>query len=185
MKKILMLVLTILCVFSLTGCFLRGNSVAPFAYARYELTGTQVAYHDSIMYGTNIYIFEDETKVPDINDSKYVDNMAGYRLDCDSNSMINISFKRIMGVEEVDGKKATLVEIEKWYYVEVLVKKSSSIYDDNKNVYLNGTKLEKKGKDDSVYDSDVIRIFHFEDCGLKRSNPNGKINGVVNIIEYK
>ena len=186
MKKIIVgligVILSWVVVLTISGC---NFGVTPFAYVSYKLEGDQVAYYDSRMSGTHIFIFEDESQKPDISDPKYLDNHAGYLLDCDSNAMITIRFKRILGVEDVDGTRASLAEIKGWYQVEVLVVKSSSIYSDEKEIYINDKKMETSGKDDSIYDSDVIRIFHFEDHGLKRSNPNGKINNFINMIEYK
>lgn len=188
MKKSFMLFFTLflglISLFALTGCTLI-NSVTPFSYVSYELSDDQVAYYSNSVYGTHIFIFEDETMMPDGNLEIYNDNLSQYLIDCDANSIINIEFKRILGVEEVNGKKASLVEIDDWYYIEVTIKKDSSIYSSNKNIYLNGNKLEISNSNDVIYDYDNIIIYHFDDCGLERSNPKGKINDTVNIIEYK
>lgn len=186
MKKMLFgligVILGWIMVISLSGC---GFGVTPFAYVSYKLEGDQVAYYDSRVSGTHIFIFEDESKKPDISDAKYYDNHAKYLLDCDSNSMIMIRFKSILGVEDVGDTRASLAAIKGWYMVEVVVVKSSSIYSDEKEVYINDKKMEATGKNDSISDMSSIKIFHFEDHGLKRSNPNGKINDFVNMIEYK
>ena len=186
MKKLLLvflIVFSLISVISFSAC--AGSKVTSFAYTSYRLVDNQVAYYDSIMYGTHVYIFEDESYMPNGDDVKYKDNNAQYRMDCETNSIITIRYKRSLGVEEVNGDNATLVETDLWYFIEVSIKKSSSIYSTDKAIYLNGTKLEKNNKNDSIYDYDSLIIYHFEDCGLKRSNPNGKINGVINYIEYK
>ena len=183
MKKLIAFITMLVSLISLSACF--GGSVTPFAYTSFKTTGDQVAYYTYSIEGTHVFIFENESSMPNGNDEKYKDNNAKYLSDCESNSIITISYKRSLGVEEVDGTKATLVEIDSWYYIEVIVKKNSSGYSPNKAIYLNETKLEKSNKHDSIDDSDSLIIYHFEDCGLKRSNPNGKINNVVNIIEYK
>ena len=187
MKKVitslLIVIIAIVSILTFVAC---GSSVVPFAYTTYKLEGDQVAYYSSVMYGTeHIYVFEDATKKPNPEDEIYKDNSARYLRDCYSNSCLIVHFKRILGAEEVDGVKADLVDIEKWYYIEVIVFKNTSIYSPEKAVYLNGEKLTIKSENDSEYDGDSIFIFHYDTCGLKRSNPNGRINNVVNYIEYK
>ena len=63
----------------------------------------------------------------------------------------------------------------------VYIKTNSSIYSADKAIYLNGqkvtpTKAENLGS---------LAYITIEDINLIRGNPNGKINGVINIIEYK
>ena len=70
--------------------------------------------------------------------------------------------------------------------IAVAIKKDSTVYSPDKSIYLNSTKLEKIGKNDSIYDGDSLIIYHFEDCGLIRSNKSGKIDStIINIIEYR
>lgn len=185
MKKLLNLFLLILIISFTTILFSCGLSVTPFAYVTFKLNDNQIAYHDSSMYGTHIYIFEDQNKMPDGTLDKYKDNHAGFLVDCDSNAMATISFNSILGVENVDGVRCTLVNLESWYYVQLTVKKDSVMYDANKSLYLNNTLLTKTDKYDNIYDADGLVKFHFENCNLVRSNPNGKINNYVNLLEYK
>lgn len=183
-KKVSLLVslLTLLIsIISLSAC----SNIAPFAYTTYKTIDNQVAYYDSTMNGVHIYIFENESMMPDGSDEKYKDNNELYRSDCVSNAIITIGFKSSFGSETVAGSNTILVDIDKWYYIEVTVKKDSNIYSADKSVYLNNDKLVKSGKNDSIFESDSIIIYHFEDCGLNRSNPNGKIREIINTIEYK
>ncbi len=182
-RTIVSIILMLVLLVSLSSCI--GN-VTPFGYTTFKTKDNQVAYYDSSMYGTHIYIFENESMMPNGNDEKYIDNGALYRLDCESSSIITIGFKRILGVEVLDSTRATLVEMDKWYYIEVSIQKDSSVYSSNKSIYLNGVKLEKNNKNDLISDGEYVIIYHFEDCGLMRSNKNGKIDSsIINVIEYK
>lgn len=175
---------------ALSGCDLinkiKGLGVTPFAYVTYKTEGTQYAYYDNTMYGsTHIFVFEQESDMPNAEDPEYNDNRQRYLTDCSLAAAINIRFQKILGVEEVNGEKATLVELGSWYLVEVTVYNSTATYSEAKSVYLNGEKLTVKSDKDEIKDTEYIRMFHFEDCGLKRSNPDGQIDGTVNYLEYK
>ena len=69
--------------------------------------------------------------------------------------------------------------------MEVVIKKDSGLYSSDKKVYVNGVALEKKSSNDTITESEYLIIYHFENFGLKRSNPNGQLNNIVNTLEYK
>lgn len=188
-NKILSVVLAFVCLLSCCLCVAGCDwGVTPFGYATYKTSGEQVLrFSSSMTNSTHIWVFEKEADVPDGNDSQYVDNLAQYRRDCDDACMIEIEFGSILGVEEVDGTKCTLVNMKTYpFSIRITVKKSSSVYAETKGVYMNGVKMEKKTKYDKITDSSSIKIFYFENFEFGRSNANGKINkSIINMIEYK
>lgn len=188
-NKILSAVLAIVCLISCCLCVAGCDwGVTPFGYATYKTSGQQVLRFSSTMTNsTHIWVFEKETDVPNRDDPQYVDNGAQYIRDCDGACMIEIEFGSILGVEEVDGTKCTLVNMKTTpFSLRVTVKKSSSIYATEKDVYMNGAKMEKKTKYDSITDSSSVKIFYFENFEFGRSNANGKINkSIINMIEYR
>ncbi|MBQ9486119.1 MAG: hypothetical protein IJU83_04695 [Clostridia bacterium] len=164
MKKILL----VLIVFAICFCALEVSAcetVAPAAWITLKTDGGKV-YYSTDMYGNNgahIYYYENET---------------------DENAVIEIRFSpRILGPETVDGTKTTLVDVAGTYAMYITVHKENDTYSADKAFYLNGaeTPLVPERTDDATY----FVSFEFYDFGLIRGNPNGKINGVINTLEYK
>jgi len=184
MKKLVcavVLAVVFLLVLPLSSC--AGSNVTPVALVGYKAQGDEFAYYDSVMVADHVYVFESADDFPVAAD---YDQPADFRLACFDASFLRIRYKRILGSENVDGQTFHYVDVADWYMVEVAVEKDSPLYSPQKSVYLNGKKLAATGKHDSVYESDLLVIFHFEDCGLARSNVGGTIHtDVVNLIEYK
>ena len=165
MKKVLsvLIIFTIcICVCGISAC----GSVVPVAWIRLEAGGGQV-YYTADMYaitGAHIYLYENET---------------------DNSPVIEISFSpRILGADTVDGVRTTTVDISGPYAMYITVNKNNSIYSDDKAFYLNGAETPLvPDRFDESYAS--FKTLEFQNFGLIRGNPNGKINGVVNVIEYK
>ena len=184
-KRIIIGVLClILCGFPialLSGC---GLGVTPVAYVEYKAENEQVVYYTSYVSGAlpHIFVFDDVSKVPD---SSEYDQPLDYRMACENNCSMYISFKRNMGKDTVGGRDVLTCDIQTWYYIRVYIKKDSDVYAENKKLYLNGKELSKKGNADYISEDEYGITYYFEDFGLKRSNPNGRMNGVVNVIEYK
>lgn len=182
LSSVLAIIFLLSCCICLTGC---DWGVTPFGYATYKTSDQQVLRFSSTMTNsTHIWVFEKESDVPS---GDYSNNGAQYRLDCDSACMISIEFGSILGVEEIDDTKCTLVNMKTVpFSIRVKINKSSSIYSDTKDVYINDTKLAKKTKYDIITDNQYVKIYYFEDFAFNRSNTNGKINSsIINLIEYK
>ena len=156
------LVFAVIFIFNLTAC----ETVAPAAWVRLE-AGDGKVYYSTDMYGYNSA------------------HISYYENEEDTRAVIEISFSpRILGPDEVDGVKTTLVDVARFYAMYITVYKNNDTYSPDKAFYLNGaeTPLEPTRSDDT-YSSFVT--FEFENFGLVRGNPGGRINGVVNVIEYK
>ena len=161
------------------------GGVAPFGYVTYKCVNEEATYYSSVMSGTeHIYVFENADLKPNGED---YEQPADFRSACYSNCFMWIQFKKIYGAEDIDGQRYHLVDLESWYYIKVGVNKTrNSTYSEDKGVYLNGEKLTVKTDDDRVYDSELLVIYSFFDCGIKRSNVGGVIHtDVLNYIEYK
>ena len=172
MKKVLSILGFCASILSLVSC--RANSVVKFAYTTFELSGDQVAFYSSQMVdSSHVWIFENEESMPNANDSKYYDNYAGYKRDCESACIISLGFNKIYGSETVDDTRYALVALDNWYYISAIVYKNKSLYSESKSLYLNDTKLEVKDKYDFIDNTEYYVMYHFENCGLKRSNPKG------------
>lgn len=168
MKKPLNVVIVFsLLLFSLSGCF----GVVPSAWVSLKMEGGYTTYTTD-MYGNDrdhIYYYQSQEDAKDIE-----------------NWVIAVNFiPRILGPEEVelDGKKVktTIVDISTKADMNIYIKPTSSVYSGEKSIYLNGEKLTPS---DTVI-SEYLCCYYFQDVELERGNPGGKINGKVNIIEYR
>ena len=148
------------------GC---GGSVVPCAWV--EFKSDLLVVYTSNMYasgGEHIYLYESEELAQ--NDKYHTEQ-----------SLSVTFYPRILGADTVDGRKTTIVDISKYSDMTVYVYKDKTLYSPEKSIYLNGSKLTPT----NVNDLDLIYALHFEDVPLERGNPNGSINGKVNVIEYK
>ena len=157
----LMLICLVTCSICLAAC----GKVVPCAWVKFNTEGTVV--YTSDMYGQtgeHIYIYETQE---DLDANNYA---------------ITVKFQpRILGVDTVDGVKTTTVDIGDWHDMTVTIYKSSSYYDADKHVYLNNTQLTPTNTSNLTN----LVAYTFKNVNLVRGNPNGKINGYVNVIEYK
>lgn len=173
-KKIFSLLLcfitALVCPLSLSAC----ESVAPGAWVTLKTDGGYV-YYTSYMYNTShghiVYYASEE-------DSE----KAADKTNFGSFDIITITFSpRILGPEVRGETKTTIVDVKSWYEMDVSVNKSHESYSANKKMYLNGMELEPY----DTFDSEYLTIWHYKDFGLIRGNPNGRINDVINVLEYK
>ena len=162
MKKFL----SVLIVFAICVCalsFSACGSAVPTAWVKFNADGGKV-YYSTDMYGINsphISYYENET---------------------DESPVITINFSpRILGPDFNDGERKTTVDISGVYIMYITVYKDNDTYSDTKAFYLNDNALTP----DRTNEYTDFISFEFEDFGLTRGNPNGRINGVVNVIEYK
>ncbi|MBQ7467223.1 MAG: hypothetical protein IJS74_04075 [Clostridia bacterium] len=172
MKKIfaVFMLMTLVLAGSLTfaGC----ASVVPGAWTKLKVDGGLVVYTAN-MYssgGPAIVYYENPD---DATGDRYYVNCA-----------ISISFyPRIMGKDERNGENTTIVDLSEKQAMSFSVSKTSEIYSPDKSVYLNGEKLtpETNGSSDGEY----LKIMFFDNLKLKRGNPGGHENNVINVIEYK
>ena len=153
----------LLCAILFFGCF---NKVTPCAWVTFESEG--YVYYSTSMYGTgrdHIYLYENESDA-----------------EKSGTEALSVVFEpRILGPEEVNGKKATLVDISTTYSMRVYINKKRAIYSPDKSIYLNGEKLTPTRVDDG----EILLCLKYEGFTLERGNPNGKLNGKINILEYK
>ena len=163
-KKLIALIMTVF--FTVTVACVSACGVVPVAWVSLQTESGYVTY-TSDMYGNtgaHVYLYEDDTR---------------------ENKLMEISFyPRILGHEERDGVETTLVDITNTYamYITVYKTNTNSIYSADKEIYLNGEKLTAERSDDT-YAS--FKSMEYHNFGLIRGNPNGRINDVVNYIEYK
>ena len=111
----------------------------------------------------------------------------------DSNYLLSIRFTaRSMGGEEVEvdeeNLKTILIDMSSWCDMTVSIPKTigtevNPLYNADKAIYVNGTMLVPS-QDDSTT-SYVSWTFRNVERVLVVGNPDGHINGIVNIIEYK
>ena len=183
-SKIMFSVMLALCLSILPLCLAGCRSVVPVAYVHYVIQDEQFVQYTAHVSGAypHIIVYDNETKVPDPND--YAQPADYYRA-CESSCSMYFSFKRNMGKDTIANKDVLTCDIQSWYYMEVVIKKDSGLYSPDKKVYVNGVALTKKGSYDTVTESEYTIIYHFENFGLKRGNPNGQLNNVVNTLEYK
>ncbi|MBP5466842.1 MAG: hypothetical protein J6Y43_04710, partial [Clostridia bacterium] len=119
--------------------------------------------------GGHIYLYENQE---DAEDDKYHSNCA-----------LTVTFyPRIMGADTVDGVRTTTVDMANGNYaMNIYVYKNKSVYSPEKKVYLNGEELVASYEDDLEY----LVALTFNDFVLVRGNPNGHINGFINVLEYR
>lgn len=83
----------------------------------------------------------------------------------------------ILAPDEVNGEKTTVVDLSGRYHdMQVYVDKSSSIYDANKSIYLNGKKLTPT----YTNDLDNLLSLMFENFEISKGTSDN-----INYIEYK
>lgn len=186
MKK-LRIVLSILfaaCVAILPACFAGCRSVLPMAHVYYKTENEQYVQYTSHMSSgyAHIFVYDNETQVPD---SENYEQPLDYYNACVNACVMYFSFKRNLGSENIKDTKVLDVDIEGWYSIRLVVKKSSGSYGADKQLYINGKALKVEKKYDSISETEYTKTFYFEDFGLKRANTNGQENNFINIIEYK
>lgn len=166
MKKTVRLFSVLLSLIALLSLgFSACQRVTPAAWVELRAGDGYVVY-TSDMYGitrAHIYCYDDDST---------------------EKTAIEITFiPRILGSDTVDGVKTTLVDVSGAYEMTVIVYKGSSLYSAEKDFYLNDVKLTPYPS--ASYDGESIISLNFRDFTLVRGNPNGKLNGVINVIEYK
>ena len=161
MFAVLITLIICLCSFNLAAC----ENVVPAAWISVKTEGGYFRYTTD-MYGNasaHVYCYDDEEL---------------------QNKAFEITFSpRILGPEEVEGKKTTLVDVSDKYAMYITIYKASSIYSETKTFYLNDS--ETSLTPTKTDDYETLVYMEFNDFGLVRGNPNGKINGVINTLEYK
>ncbi len=158
-------VLLLLFAVSFSAC----EPVIPGAWVSLDMDGYVV--YTANMYssgGEHIYLYASEE---DCREDAY-----------HSRYLLAVSFyPRILGPDTLDDKRTTIVDVSGEYEMHVALNKSASIYSETKKVYLNGTALAEYK--DTNYDS--MRFKEYRNFGLIRGNPDGKINGVINVLQYR
>ena len=170
MKRIIVSLVMIVFM-AMPAVLLAGCGVVPTAWVYFKMpTGYTVYTSDQYANtGAHIYYYENEIDATST-----------------SNAVIEITFSpRIMGTDDVvvDGEtlRGTTVDVSSYADITIYVKKSSSIYSPSKKIYINGVEatLTNSSTDGS------LAYFLIQNAPLLRGNPNGQLNGTVNIIEYK
>ena len=84
------------------------ESVVPVAAVTFKTIDDQaVRYSADVSYAyPHIYVYENESLIPNPEDPKYVDNGILYRLDCENASILYISFNKNMGRDEIYNNSA-------------------------------------------------------------------------------
>ena len=150
--------------FSLSGC-----GVVPCAWVSLDMEG--YVYYSSDMYAnvrSHIYLYESKA-VAEADSDDY---------------MMTITFStRILGADNmVDGiYTTTTVDISSPCSMYVNIYKNKAVFEENKKIYLNGVELVAS----DIYNDTNLRRYTFDNIALTRGNPNGQVNGVINMIEYK
>lgn len=151
-------------------CFCFSACVAPTAWVKLDMEG--YVYHTTQMYASNIqHIYLYNSEAESVADA---DSRVNYLLAIEF-------FPRILGTEVVNGEKTTLVDIASGADMQVTINKSASLFSTSKKIYLNDVALEPT----SIQDLSTLYALTFKNVSLTRGNPNGKINGFVNKIQYK
>ena len=171
-----------LVLLSLTSALLMScaNSVVPVAAVTFKTVGEQVVWYSadvSFAY-PHIYLYENEAARPNPADPKYVDNGIGYRLDCEQASLLYISFNKNMGKDEIYDTTVMYVEVKYTPYMSAVIKNE---YGEGKDLYLNGVKLVA----DTTTPLTGSYELMFNKISLKRTNPNGTIQNIINTLELK
>ena len=151
--------------------FFAGCGVVPTAWVYFKMPGGYTTY-TSDQYGitsAHIYYFENEA---DKNDA--------------TNAAITIYFSpRIMGADDmvVDSEtvRGTTVDVSSYVDITIYVKTDSTIYAPAKKFYINGDEAVLTNSSESG----PLAYYLIQNAPLLRGNPNGKIDGTVNIIEYR
>ena len=156
------------------------ESVVPVAAVTFKTVDEQaVRYSADVSYAyPHIYVYENESLIPNPEDPKYVDNGILYRLDCENASILYISFNKNMGRDEIYNTTVMYVDITHTAYMSAYLKKTYSI---EKFLYLNGIKLVPSTTTDLT--TEIHYTFDF--VNLKRTNPGGVIQNIINTLELK
>ena len=164
--SVLMLSLIVPVLMFFSGC----GEKSAFVY--FEAESNQHVVYTSLNDngGYNIYVFDKDTTVPDIDDYA---NGAYYHQDCEQKSFIKIRFSWNYGEETKGGIDGISCKAVDDYYMVVEIKTTSLAYNENKSIYLNGEKLTHKAKG---VDANMMELF-YENFGLKV--------GQINTLEYK
>ena len=166
MKKSPVLI-TFLGIFALTSC---DFGVTPVAYTTFKNDANLYVCYSTDMYGltrSHIEVYQSKEAA----DEQYAIADLDFRFD------------RILGPDEVDGQKYTLVDLSSSIRdIYVNVYKSSPLYSASKHIYLNDVQLTPV----YTYDGDTLLSWTFEKANFIRTNPNGKLDySLVNVLEYK
>ena len=154
------------CVILFSAC---ASSVVPCAWVRLDMDGSVVYTSDTYaVVGAHVYFYENEDEMTaDENRTNYDLSITFY--------------PRILGKDTVGGEKTTTVDISSDCSMTVYINKTKEFYSENKKIYLNGSEITPKKRDDF----DALLCLYFEDVAFIRGNPNGKLNGEVNVIQYR
>ena len=163
MKKICLFAIAALLLVVLASC---AEPVTPVGYTRYDKSGEEYVFYDSLMYLDQIKVYR---------------NKAAF----DSEDLYDMTFDfgRCLGRDELDDVSYTLVDMSTTpIYMSLLVYKDSPLYGESKKVYLNGKALVPSDTDD---EGSFVR-YNFDSIDLNRTNPKGHIDkSAVNSLEYK
>ena len=153
------------CTFFFSAC----ETVAPAAWITLKTDGGTVYYSTDMYASTRPHI-------------RYYENEEDEE---NGRPAIEIEFSpRILGPDEVDGVKTTLVDVAGFYAMYITVFKDRTIYSPDKAFYLNGSETPLVPyKTHDEYSS--FASYEFEEFGLVRGNPGGRLNGFINVLEYK
>lgn len=167
MKKFCLFAIAVLMLLVLASC---AEPVTPVAYTRFEATGEQFVYYSSVMALDQITVYKNKAAC---------ENKEG--------ADITFDFIRCLGRDELNDVPYILVDVSyDEVSMDVTVIKNSSMYDKDKDFYLNGTKLvptQVIGKNDDEYN---FVMYCFRNVDFVRTNPRGHIDDTkVNVIEYK
>lgn len=148
---------------------LSGCGVTPMAHVKFQSETGVVIYTNGHLYesGPSIYYFDTEE---------------------DSQSLDYLDFSMsIQFLDETFGKETLNgVECESFYLsnhpeIHICLNKSKALYDAQKNIYLNGTKLTPY----QTNDFDNLFFFTFRNVNFVRANTDCSDNEFINVIEYK
>ena len=158
-----LIVLCFVLLFSFSGC-----GYVKCAWVKLTMDGGKVIYGNDMYGSTGSHI-------------KYYESEEDFE---NNDVAMTINFNpRILGPDTRNSETTTTVEMSKSNIIFVTLYKNHDIYSTEKSFYLNGVKLTP----DEGYTQEVGNVvsMSFSDFKFKQGNPNGKENGVINIIEYK
>lgn len=171
--KLSRLLLTLPMAILLSSC---DFGVLPVGYIRYYGESSEYVTYSSDMYGimeAHITVWKDKEE----SEKDFASPWIEFR------------FNKSAGVDTINEVPYLLADISGNYYsLDVTVtKKDNPLYGEDKAIYLNGEPiLLDSNSHNSVNDYENIISFHFEDYGIIRTNPDGKIDETkVNVLEYK
>ena len=178
-NRILMLSLAVLfCLLFTSGCLF--DTVTPVAMVKLKSDDGQVVVytsHASSAY-PHIFLFESESDIPN---SENYSQPADYRRACESSCVLYISFTENMGKYDADGEDVMICKLGKWNDMSVTLHKDNGVYSASKSFYINNVKLTESYKSEG----NSYVILRFDDVVLNRSNTNGVLKNIINLVEYK